>query len=111
MSHINQNPLSTFGSDDAYIALHYSRKGELIELTAELVQYFPQSGRFLTEEVGREVTTDEEDALSYACDLEHAGSRRLKELDIEDQGSEPCDFQTSLERIFDRADEYAVAAE
>jgi hypothetical protein len=76
-----------------------------------LVQYFPQSGRYSTEEVGREVTTDEEDALSYSCDLEHAGSRRLKELDIEDQGSEPCDFQTALEKIFDRENQYAIAAE
>jgi hypothetical protein len=111
MSHISRDPISTFGSDDTYIALHYRRLGTLIELTAQVVQYFPQNGRYLTEEIGREVTTDEEDALSFACDLEHAGSRRLKELDVEDQGSVPCDFQTALERIFDRADEYAVAAE
>src|SRR4051812_46243232 len=78
-----QEAISTFGSEIVYIALRYQRKGELIELTAELIQYFPQTGRYLTEEVGREVTTDEEDALSYACDLEHAGSKRLRELDIE----------------------------
>ena len=105
------DPISTFGNDDTYIALHYRRLGELIELTAELIQYLP-SGRYLTEEVGREVTTDEEDALSYACDLEHAGSRRLRELDIEDQGSKPCDFQTALERDFARESrQLAMAAE
>ena len=105
-------PISTFGNDNTYIALHYRRLGELIELTAYLMQYFPASGRYLTEEVGREVTTDEEDALSYACDLEYAGSRRLRELDIEDEGSQPCDFQTALERAFARESRhYAVAAE
>ena len=104
-------PISTFGSDNTYVALRYRRLGELIELTAELIQYLP-SGRYLTEEVGREVTTDEEDALSHACDLEHAGSWRLRELDIEDQGSEPCDFQTALERDFARESrQLAMAAE
>jgi hypothetical protein len=109
------DPISTFGSENSYIALYYSRKGELIELTAKLVEYFPTTGRYQIEEVAREVTTDEEDALSYACDLEHAGAKRLRELDIEDQGSEPVDFQTALERVFDRElrhrEQYAVAAE
>ena len=74
------DPISTFGSDNVFIALYYSRKGELIELTAQFVQYFPQTGRYLTEEVGREVTTDEEDALSFACDLEHQGGRIDNEI-------------------------------
>ena len=78
------DPICTFGSENTFIALHYQRKGELIELTAKLVEYFPSTGRYQIEEVGRELTTDEEDALSYACDLEHAGAKRLRELDIED---------------------------
>jgi hypothetical protein len=106
------DPISTFGSDNVFIALYYSRKGELIELTAQFVQYFPVTGNYDTEEVGREVTTDEEDAFSYACDLEYAGDKRLRELDIEDQGSKPCDFQTALERAFAReSQQFAIAAE
>ena len=72
MPHPNQAPISTFGSENVYVALHYSRKGALIELTAELVQYLPQIQRYMSEEIAREVTTDKEDAFSYACDLEYA---------------------------------------
>jgi len=97
-----RHPISTYGNNTTYVAFHMTSGNDgVIELVAELVICIGST--YLYESIGTETTTEEDESLSIACDLEHAAGKRLRELDIDPLTSEPCDFQTALERIYDRA--------
>lgn len=102
--------ISTLNGENAFVSFRYRRLGEMIELKTELSVFV--FGRWLPEELGREVTTDEDDALSIAVDLEYAAVAALKIRDEDATFTDPVDFQTALEREFAReARQYAAAAE
>jgi hypothetical protein len=102
--------ISTLNGENTFIAFRYRRLGELIELISEMSVYV--GGRWRPEVLDRQYTTDEDEAFGIACDLEHEAVRQLKIRDEQSWFSDPCDFQTALERAFHReAMQHAVAAE
>jgi hypothetical protein len=102
--------ISTLNGENAYVSFRYRRLGGSIELVSELSVYV--GGRWWPEVLDRQCTTDEDEAFGIACDLEHEAVRQLKIRDEPAWFSDPCDFQTALERAFHReAMQHAVAAE
>jgi hypothetical protein len=103
--------ITTLSGENAFVSLRYRRLGTLIELVAEPNVFI--GGKYRPDgELGREVTDDEEDALSIAVDLEYAAAKWLKVMDEADYVADPVDFQTALDREFTReARQFAVAAE
>src|SRR5690242_6697915 len=87
--------ISILNGENAFVTLRYRRLGQLIEMVTELTRHFPENGRYDAEELGREVTTEEDEALGLVCDLEHQAAKMLRVLDEDDQWSDPVDFQTS----------------
>lgn len=74
--------ISTFGTDEKFVALKFRKIGELIELTSELSICLGFS--YDTEEVSRKTTTDGDEAILIADDMQHAARKRLNELDAGD---------------------------
>jgi hypothetical protein len=101
--------ISTLNGENAYVSLRYRRLGFLIELVSELSVRV--GGRWWQEELDRQYTTDEDEVLGIACDLEYEAAKTLKIRDEPDYWSDPCDFQTTLERAFHRETTHAIAAE
>jgi hypothetical protein len=100
--------ISRLGSDDTFVELSFRRLGLLIELVATRVEYCAFSGRYLRDEIGREVV-EEEDAVNAACDLEWAAVDVLDETD--DRGyADPMGFGEAVEAELD-ATAHAIAAE
>src|SRR5690349_6836567 len=81
--------ISSLGAENTFVALRYRKLGELVELVAELTIYHPVGGTWDSEEIGREVTPEQDEAYGIACDLEHAAAKRLRELGVEDYWSDP----------------------
>lgn len=91
---VNHAPvISRFGSDDVFVELSFRRLGELIELVATKVEYNAYNGRYLRDELGREVI-EEEDAGSVACDMEWAAADALEGID---GYADPVGFETAVE--------------
>jgi hypothetical protein len=106
--------ISTIGTDDLFVSLRLRRLGELIELVSELTIYSARMGRYYGEELDREVTDDEDDAINIAIDMQWTARKRLDELDAgEDIIIEPRSFGEAVEAFFDdiRAAQPAIAAE
>jgi hypothetical protein len=102
--------ISTLNGENAFIPFRYRRLGFLIELVSELSIYV--GGRWWPEEQSRQYTTDKDEALGIACDLEYEAAKMLRIWDEPDYWSDPCDFQTALERAFHReAMQHVIAAE
>lgn len=103
--------ISTYGNDELFVSLRYRRIGLLVELVTEM------NFGWDVEELDRVVTTDEEDAINMASDLERAALDRLKIYDAgADLYYEGLPFAESVERVLDathivRHIEAAVAAE
>src|SRR5690349_10284950 len=103
--------IATVSTEIMFATLRYRRIGVLIELATELSIPL-RSGRYDAEPIDRVVCDDEDDAISYAVDLERSAIRRMNELDGGDLAEDGPDFQTALEKIFDReSQQYALAAE
>jgi hypothetical protein len=105
--------ITTIGSDHLFASLHVRRLGELIELVNELTLWQHKGCGYGTEELGREVT-DEDDAVNIAIDMQRAAYRRLDELGVSDYDiiAVPDSFGEALEAHFDKARaHHAVAAE
>jgi hypothetical protein len=106
--------VSTIGTDHLFASLHVRRLGEIIELVNELTIYSSRTGRYDTEELGRKITDDEDDAVNIAIDMQRAARRRLNELDVSDFDITITDegFGEALEAHFDKTRaHYAIAAE
>ena len=102
-----RQPISTYGSDNRYAALHAIRTVHGIELRCELVEAVGNAYGYV--KIASEVVVDDEDALSVCCDMEYVAARLLRDLGI-DPLHERDDFQTSLENFFLK-EQHAVAAE
>lgn len=88
--------ISRLGTDDTFVELSFRRLDELIELVATRVEYDAYTGRYLRDELGREVVA-EEDAGSVACDLEWLAADNLDETN--ERGiADPCGFEEAVER-------------
>lgn len=119
MSHINatvntaQNAgtvIAMIGDENTYVSLRMRRLGGTIELTSDLTIYYPLSGHYEYEEMGREIADDEDEAIEIATDLEYAAQDRLKIMDI-DCWKEPTGYPEALMLAFDAATAHAIAAE
>lgn len=60
------NIISTMGTDNTFVSLHFARQGDKIHLKAIATEWV---GAYGYTDVG-EVVVDEEDAVNAACDLE-----------------------------------------
>jgi hypothetical protein len=99
--------ISRIGTDDTFVELSFRRLGGMVELVATRVEYNAFSGKYLRDELGREVV-EEEDAENAAVDLEWVARDNLDETG--DRGyADPCDFGTAVDR--ELVSLYAVAAE
>jgi hypothetical protein len=66
----------TLNGENAYVSLRYRRLGFLIELVSELSVH--AGGRWWQEELDRQYTSDEDEALGIACDLGYGAAKTLK---------------------------------
>jgi hypothetical protein len=99
--------ISRIGSDDTFVELSFRRLSGLVELVATRVEYSAYTGKYLRDELAREVC-DEEDAENVAVDMEWEAKKNLDETN--DVGySDPCGFGEAVEAEFESI--YAVAAE
>lgn len=108
---VNNAPvISRMGTDDVFVELSFRRlsdKGGWVELVATRVEYNAFSGRYLRDELGREVV-EEEDAENAATDLSRIAQNNLYETN--DRGTcDPCSFEDAVWHELDAL--YAVAAE
>jgi hypothetical protein len=105
---VNHAPvISRIGTDDTFVELSFRRLGDLVELVATRVEYNAFTGRYLRDEIGREVV-EEEDAVNAAVDLEWKAVDVLDETD--DRGyADPMGFGEAVEA--ELASTFAVAAE
>lgn len=103
--------ISTYGNDEMFVALRYRRIGLLIELVAEM-DFGTDS-----EEIDRAVTTDEDEAIDMASDLERVALDHLKIYDAGDNlFYDDLPFAESVERVLNATHivhhiEAAMAAE
>jgi hypothetical protein len=102
----NAPVISRLGSDDVFVELSFRRLGALVELVATKVEYNAFTGRYLRDEIGRDVVS-EEDAVNTACDLEWMAADALEGID---GYADPMGFGEAVEAELD-ATAYAVAAE
>lgn len=99
--------ISRVGTDDIFVELSFRRLGARVELVATRVEYSAFTGRYLRDELGREIC-DEEDAENVACDLQWIAKANLAESG--DYGpADPCGFGEAVERELESI--YALAAE
>src|SRR3954462_11384118 len=103
--------VSSIGNENTYISLIMRNLGAKIELVTELTVYYPLSGRYEVEELGREIADDEDEAVEIATDMEWAAVDKLKIMDVTDFWKEPGGFPETLDRIFQTSAVYAIAAE
>jgi hypothetical protein len=89
--------ISRIGTDDVFCELSFRRLGdETIELVCTRVEYSAYTDRYLRDELGREVVS-EEDAENVAVDLEWLAVENLDATD--DRGvADPCGFGEAVER-------------
>jgi hypothetical protein len=103
----NAPVISRVGTDDIFVELSFRRLGARVELVATRVEYSAYTGRYLRDELGREIC-DEEDAENVACDLQWIAKANLAESGGYG-AADPCGFGEAVEREMESI--YAVAAE
>jgi hypothetical protein len=104
----NAPVISRVGGEDLFAELSFRRLGAgTVELVCTRVEYSAYSGRYIRDEIGREVV-DEEDAENAAVDLQHAAKAALGGY-YYSMPADPCDFGTAVDR--ELVSIYAVAAE
>lgn len=103
--------VSSIGNENTYISLFMRRLGAKIELVTEMTIYYPLSGRYEVEELGREIADEEDEAIEIATDMEYVAQDKLKIMDVTDSWKEPCGYPEALERIFETSAAHAIAAE
>src|SRR3954452_17430989 len=105
---INHAPvISRVGGEDVFAELSFRRLGGVIELVCTRVEYSAHTGRYLRDELGREVI-EEEDAENAAVDLQWIARDSLDETG--DRGyADPCHFGEAVDR--ELVTLYSIAAE
>jgi|SRR3954447_2737572 hypothetical protein len=105
---INHAPvISRVGGEDVFAELSFRRLGGVIELVCTRVEYSAHTGRYLRDELGREVI-EEEDAENAAVDLQYAAKAALGD-EYYSLPADPYDFGTAVDR--ELMSIYAIAAE
>jgi hypothetical protein len=99
--------ISRVGGEDTFAELSFRRLGGMIELVCTRVEYSADTGRYLRDELGREVV-EEEDAEKAAVDLQYAAKAALGD-EYYALPTDPCDYGTAVDR--ELMSIYAVAAE
>ena len=101
--------ISRVGGEDVFAELSFRRFGAgTVELVCTRVEYNGYSGRYIREELGREVV-EEEDVENASVDLQYAAKAALGD-EYYSLPADPCDFGTAVNRELDAI--YAeVAAE
>jgi hypothetical protein len=100
--------ISRVGGEDVFAELSFRRLGDgQVELVCTRVEYNAISGKYLRDELGREVV-EEEDAENAAVDLQYAAKENLGD-DYYSLPADPCDFGTAVDR--ELMSIYAIAAE
>ena len=103
----NAPVISRIGTDDVFVELSFRRLGAMVELVATRVEYNAFTGKYLRDELGREVV-EEEDAENAAVDLEWTARDNLDETG--DRGyADPCHFGEAVDR--ELVSIYGIAAE
>src|SRR3954463_10496036 len=108
---MSSQTVSSIGNENIYVTLTMRYLGTRIELVSELTVYYPLSGRYEVEELGREILDDEDEAIEAATDMEWAAQDKLKVMDVTDFWKEPGGFPETLDRIFQTSVAHAIAAE
>lgn len=104
----NAPVISRVGGEDIFAELSFRRLGDgQVELVCTRVEYSAFTGKYLRDELGREVI-EEEDAENAAVDLQYAAKEALGD-DYYSLPADPCDFGTAVDR--ELVSIYAVAAE
>ena len=88
--------ISRVGTDDVFCELSFRRLGARVELVCARVEYSAFTGKYLRDELGREIC-DEEDAENVAVDLQWIAKGNLEETD-EYGPADPCGFGEAVER-------------
>jgi hypothetical protein len=100
--------ISRVGGEDVFAELSFRRLGDgQIELVCTRVEYSAQTGRYLRDELGREVV-EEEDAENAAVDLQYAAKEALGD-DYYSMPADPCGFGEAVD--LELVSIYSVAAE
>lgn len=99
--------ISRVGGEDIFAELSFRRLGAMVELVCTRVEYNAHTGKYLRDELGREVV-EEEDAENAAVDLQYAAKDALGD-EYYALPADPCDFGTAVDRELMAI--YAVAAE
>ncbi len=91
-----------------FAELSFRRLGAgTVELVCTRVEYSAYTGRYLRDELGREVV-EEEDAENAAVDLQYAAKAALGD-GYYSLPADPCDYGTAVDRELEVL--YAIAAE
>lgn len=100
--------ISRVGGEDVFAELSFRRLGDgQVELVCTRVEYSAFTGKYLRDELGREVV-EEEDAENAAVDLQYAAKAALGD-EYYALPADPCDYGTAVDRELETI--YAVAAE
>jgi hypothetical protein len=99
--------ISRVGGEDTFAELSFRRLGAMVELVCTRVEYNAYTGRYIRDELGRDVV-EEEDAENAAVDLQYAAKAVLGN-EYYSLPADPCDFGTAVDR--ELMSIYAVAAE
>ncbi len=100
--------ISRVGGEDIFAELSFRRLGSgTVELVCTRVEYSAHTGRYLRDEIGREVV-EEEDAENAAVDLQYAAKEVLGD-DYYSMPADPCGFGEAVDR--ELMSLYAIAAE
>src|SRR4051812_40817086 len=92
--------VSSIGNENTYVSLILRHLGAKLELVTELTVYYPLSGHYEVEELGREIVDDEDEAIEAATDMEYGAVDKLKIMDVTDTWKEPGGFPETLDRVF-----------
>ena len=100
--------ISRVGGEDEFAELSFRRLGAgTVELVCTRVEYSAFSGKYIREELGREVV-EEEDAENAAVDLQYAAKAALGD-EYYALPADPCGYGEAVDR--ELMSLYAVAAE
>jgi hypothetical protein len=108
---VNQSPAG-IGLDEIYVELRIRSLGATFKLYADLVQYSSMTGRYLRDEIGRQIAEDADDAIEAACDLEWDAHKVLTDMGVNGTYKSPCGFGEAIEKLFNGGyGSHVIAAE
>jgi hypothetical protein len=96
---VNQRPAGV-GLDEIHVELRIPSLDATFELCANTVQYSLMTGRFLRDEIGRQIAENADDAIEAACDLEWDTHKVLTDMGVNGTCKPPCCFGEAIEKLF-----------